>query len=116
MEEKYTFGDKTYTKQEVIDYGRSHYPRVSRVVTRSVGLGMFGVAYVTCFLGGCAMSLHADAMTAINFSLSVTALIAGIVLLICSRIKPNDEKCFLQGERLLLNAAIREAKLKGQNK
>ena len=110
MEEKYTFGDKEYTKQEVIDYGRSHYPRVSRVVTRSVGLGMFGLAFSTCFLGGCALSLHAETMSVINFSISVTALIAGIVLLIYSRIKPNDEKCFLQGERLLLNAAIREAK------
>ena len=69
MEEKYTFGDKEYTKQEVIDYGRSHYPRVSRVVTRSVGLGMFGLAFSTCFLGGCALSLHAETMSVINFSI-----------------------------------------------
>ena len=40
MEEKYTIGEKEYTKEELLAFGKQHYPKFY-MIKRGVGIGVF---------------------------------------------------------------------------
>ena len=108
MEQQYTFGDKTYTKRQVIEYGRSHYPKFYWI-KRGIGLGLLGLSLLLFMIFGILFGYVYDhnIELPITFNLvfySVFALlcfIAGIVLIILSCNKPSDEDCFIHGKKWL---------------
>ena len=42
MEDKYTIGEKEYTREELLTFGKQHYPKFY-MIKRGVGLGIFGI-------------------------------------------------------------------------
>ena len=46
-QQTYTFGDKEYTRSQLIAFGKAHYPKFY-LITRYVGLGVFGLFGIIC--------------------------------------------------------------------
>ena len=108
MEQQYIFGDKTYTKRQVIEYGRSHYPKFYWI-KRGIGLGLLGLSLILFMILGILFGFaHENKIELpITFNLvfysvlAVFCFIAGIVLIILSCNKPSDEDCFIHGKKCL---------------
>ena len=121
MASTYQYGDKEYTRQQVIDYGRAHYPKlywikrgigiaslVSSVlfiiiifVIGEITLREIGREYANVFYGD-------GRMVAYYVAISIDAFI-GIGLIISSFAKPTDEQCFMHGEKCLKQIAQERA-------
>lgn len=113
----YTFGDKEYTKQQVIDYGRAHYPKFYWIKR---GLGIGGIASSTLVfliifvmgtflekeVGAENMNLYyGDPRMVIYIVAAIIDVIIGVTLIISSFVKPDDEKCFIHGQKCLAKIA-----------
>lgn len=117
MANTYQYGDKEYTRQQVIDYGRSHYPKLYWI-ERGIGIAALSssvLLLILIFVLG-EMTLneigreyanlyYGDArMIAYFIGITLDALI-GIILIISSFAKPTDEQCFIHGEKCLKQIA-----------
>ena len=113
----YTFGDKEYTKQQVIDYGRAHYPKFYWIKR---GLGIGGIAssalvFLIIFVMGALLEkevgaenmnlYYGDPRMVIYIVAAIIDVIIGVALIISSFVKPNDEKCFIHGQKCLAKIA-----------
>ena len=117
MANTYQYGDKEYTRQQVIDYGREHYPKLYWI-KRGIGIAslasaalllilIFVIGEVTIREVGreYANLYYGDArMIAYYIGITLDALI-GIGLIISSFAKPTDEQCFIHGEKCLRQIA-----------
>ena len=117
MPNTYQYGDKEYTRQQVIDYGRTHYPKLYWI-KRGIGIAslasaalllilIFVIGEVTIREVGreYANLYYGDArMIAYYIGITLDALI-GIGLIISSFAKPTDEQCFIHGEKCLRQIA-----------
>jgi hypothetical protein len=117
MANTYQYGDKEYTRQQVIDYGREHYPKFYWI-KRGIGIAslasaalllilIFVIGEVTIREVGreYANLYYGDArMIAYYIGITLDALI-GIGLIISSFAKPTDEQCFIHGEKCLKQIA-----------
>ena len=117
MPNTYQYGDKEYTRQQVIDYGRAHYPKLYWI-KRGIGIAslasaalllilIFVIGEVTIREVGreYANLSYGDArMIAYYIGITLDALI-GIGLIISSFAKPTDEQCFIHGEKCLRQIA-----------
>ena len=117
MASTYQFGDKEYTKQQVIDYGREHYPKLYWI-KRGIGIGAIASAilvvlvvfFVGAFLekevGNENMYLYyQDPRMVAYYISSVLLAIVGVGLIVASFAKPTDEQCFIHGEKCLRQIA-----------
>ncbi len=117
MASTYQFGDKEYTRQQVIDYGRAHYPKLYWI-KRGIGIASLASAallLIIIFVIGemtinevgreYANLYYGDArMIAYFIGITLDAII-GIGLIISSFAKPTDEQCFMHGEKCLRQIA-----------
>jgi hypothetical protein len=117
MANTYQYGDKEYTRQQVIDYGRTHYPKLYWI-KRGIGIAslasaalllilIFVIGEVTINEVGreYANLYYGDTrMIAYYIGITLDALI-GIGLIISSFAKPTDEQCFIHGEKCLRQIA-----------
>ena len=117
MASTYQYGDKEYTRQQVIDYGRAHYPKLYWI-KRGIGIASLASAallLILIFVIGeitirevgreYANLYYGDArMIAYYIGITLDALI-GIGLIISSFAKPTDEQCFIHGEKCLKQIA-----------
>lgn len=117
MANTYQYGDKEYTRQQVIDYGREHYPKFFWI-KRGIGIAflassvlfliiIFAVGEATIREVGreCANLYYGDArMIAYYIGITLDALI-GVIFIISSFAKPTDEQCFIYGEKCLKQIA-----------
>lgn len=117
MANTYQYGDKEYTRQQVIDYGRAHYPKLYWI-KRGIGIAslasaalllilIFVIGEMTINEAGreYANLYYGDARIIAYFiAISIDALI-GIGLIISSFAKPTDEQCFIHGEKCLRQIA-----------
>ena len=117
MASTYQFGDKEYTRQQVIDYGREHYPKLYWI-KRGIGIGAIASAtlvvlvvfFVGTFLqkevGSENMYLYyQDPRMVVYYISSVLLAIVGVGLIVASFAKPTDEQCFIHGEKCLRQIA-----------
>ena len=117
MASTYQFGDKEYTRQQVIDYGREHYPKLYWI-PRGIGISalaaslliviiiIMGASLVAREVGEEYLDMYfSDPRMVAEIVTTVLLVIAGIVTLAVSFVKPNDEKCFIHGEKLLRQVA-----------
>ena len=117
MASTYQFGDKEYTRQQVIDYGREHYPKLYWI-KRGIGIGAIASAtlvvlvvfFVGAFLekeiGSEHMYLYyQDPRMVVYYISSVVLAIVGVGLIVASFAKPTDEQCFIHGEKCLRQIA-----------
>ncbi len=117
MANTYQYGDREYTRQQVIDYGREHYPKLYWI-KRGIGIAALSssvLLLILIFVLG-EMTLneigreyanlyYGDArMVAYFVGIALDALI-GIGLIISSFAKPTDEQCFIHGEKCLKQIA-----------
>jgi len=117
MASTYQYGDKEYTRQQVIDYGRSHYPKYYWI-KRGIGIASLASAallLILIFVLGeitirevgreYANLYYGDArMVAYFVGIAIDAII-GFILILFSFAKPTDEQCFIHGEKCLKQIA-----------
>ena len=117
MANTYQYGDKEYTRQQVIDYGRAHYPKLYWI-PRGIGISalaaslliavimLIGAGLIVREVGEEYLDMYfSDPRMVVEIATSVILAIAGIIAIIASFVKPNDEKCFIHGEKLLKQIA-----------
>ena len=117
MANTYQYGDKEYTRQQVIDYGRENYPKLYWI-KRGIGIGAIASAalipIVVFAMGGVLEKeigsenmylYYQDPRMIIYIVASVITAVIGIGLIISSFAKPTDEKCFIHGEKCLKQIA-----------
>lgn len=117
MANTYQYGDKEYTRQQVIDYGREHYPKLYWI-PRGIGISALAASLllVVIMLMGAGLIVRevgeeyldayfSDPRMVVEIATTVILAIAGIIAIIASFVKPNDEKCFIHGEKLLKQIA-----------
>ena len=117
MASTYQFGDKEYTKQQVIDYGRAHYPKLYWI-KRGIGIGAIASAtlvVLVVFLVGAFLEkevgsenmylYYQDPRMVAYYISSVLLAIVGVGLIVASFAKPTDEQCFIHGEKCLRQIA-----------
>ena len=117
MASSYQFGDKEYTRQQVIDYGREHYPKLYWI-KRGIGIGAIASAVLLVLIvfimgallqkeiGNEYMYLYYQDPRMIAYMVcSVLVAIVGIGLIVASFAKPTDEQCFIHGEKCLKQIA-----------
>ena len=113
----YTFGDKEYTKQQVIDYGRAHYPKFYWI-KRGLGIGGIvssALVFLIIFVMGALLEkevgaenmdlYYGDPRMVIYIVAAIIDAIIGVALIISSFVKPDDEKCFIHGQKCLAKIA-----------
>ena len=107
--ETYKFGDKEYTKEEVVEYGREHYPNFYwlKIMIGSVLLltafGLLGKSILLSIEGG--QKLNHEAI-ALYLAFGLIALGCGIGCVIASRTKLTEYQCFVHGKKCLAKKAI----------
>ena len=103
MEDKYTIGEKEYSREELLAFGKAHYPKFYWIY-RGLGLGLvfFGISYAATYLlvaillkqyGGdenIYLTMQSIAYFAAVIPAALTALV-GIVLFCVSFKKKPDE-------------------------
>ena len=117
MASSYRYGDKEYTRQQVIDYGREHYPKLYWI-KRGIGIGAIASAVLLILIvfimgvllqkeiGDEYMHLYYQDPSMIAYMISSVLLaIVGIGLIVASFAKPTDEQCFIHGEKCLRQIA-----------
>ncbi len=117
MASTYRYGDKEYTRQQVIDYGRENYPKLYWI-KRGIGIGAIASAAlipIMVFAFGAVIEkqvgreytqyLYQDPRMIIYIAASVITAVIGIGLIISSFAKPTDEQCFIHGEKCLRQIA-----------
>ena len=117
MANTYQYGDKEYTRQQVIDYGRENYPKLYWI-KRGIGIGAIASAAlipIVVFAFGAVIEkqvgheytqfLYQDPRMIIYIAASVITAVIGIGLIISSFAKPTDEQCFIHGEKCLKQIA-----------
>jgi len=105
--EKYTIGDKEYTRQELLEFGRAHYPKFYWI-KRGIGIGLmatcslpsiylvyWGIYYYRLYVeNDWAWSYH---LLSLFFFTTAATLIAcaivGIVLFALSFVPVAEDKC-----------------------
>lgn len=125
MANTYQYGDKEYTRQQVIDYGRAHYPKLYWI-PRGIGISALAASLllVVIMLMGAGLIVRevgeeyldtyfSDPRMVAEIATAVILVIAGIIAIIASFVKPNDEKCFIHGEKLLKQIARDRAYFRG---
>ena len=128
MANTYQYGDKEYTRQQVIDYGRSHYPKLYWI-PRGIGIAaiatslllvaiiLIGAEAVVREVGSEYLSYYYnDSRMVMSIVTTVVFAIAGIVAFSISFVKPNDEKCFIHGEKCLRQIAYDRAAFRNSHK
>ena len=117
MASTYQYGDKEYTRQQVIDYGRENYPKLYWI-KRGIGIGAIASAAlipIMVFAFSAVIEkqvgreytqfLYQDPRMIIYIASSVITAVIGIGLIISSFAKPTDEQCFIHGEKCLKQIA-----------
>ncbi len=117
MANTYQYGDKEYTRQQVIDYGRENYPKLYWI-KRGIGIGAIASAalipIVVFAIGGVLEKeigsenmylYYQDPRMIIYIVASIITAVIGIGLIISSFAKPTDEQCFIHGEKCLKQIA-----------
>ena len=117
MANTYQFGDKEYTRQQVIDYGRAHYPKLYWI-PRGIGISAVACAVLLFVLIGVGALLFfrdfgkqgldtywADVRIIIYSASAFVSLLVGLALFATSYAKPSDDKCFVHGEKCLRKIA-----------
>ena len=117
MASTYQFGDKEYTRQQIIDYGREHYPKLYWI-KRGIGIGAIASAtlvVLVVFLVGAFLQkeigsenmylYYQDPRMVVYYISSVLLAIVGVGLIVASFAKPTDEQCFIHGEKCLRQIA-----------
>ena len=117
MPNTYEYGDKEYTRKQVIDYGRAHYPKLYWIKR---GIGIAGLAsavliIILVFAVGEIMlnevgreyanMFYGEPRMVITFVGAALDAIVGVILIISSFAKPTDEQCFIHGEKCLKQIA-----------
>ena len=128
MAQTYTFGDKEYTRQQVIDCGREHYPKLFWI-KRGIGIGAIAsslLVFIIVGLGAGFMNkefgqdgvdyLFADPRIVIYIAFSAILILVGVVLIIASFAKPSEEQCFIHGQKWLEQVARDRAYFYGNKK
>ena len=118
MANTYQYGDKEYTRQQVIDYGRSHYPKLYWI-PRGIGISAVAAAVLLFVLIGVGALLFfrdfgkqgldtywADVRIIIYSASAFVSLLVGLALFATSYAKPSDDKCFVHGEKCLRKIAM----------
>ncbi len=117
MASTYQYGDREYTRQQVSDYGRAHYPKFYWI-KRGIGIASLASAallLILIFVIG-EMTINEVGREYANLYYGDTRMIAyfigitldaliGIGLIISSFAKPTDEQCFIHGEKCLKQIA-----------
>lgn len=117
MASTYQYGDKEYTRQQVIDYGRENYPKLYWI-KRGIGIGAIASATlipIVVFAMGAVLEkeigsenmylYYQDPRMIIYIAASIITAVIGIGLIISSFAKPTDEQCFIHGEKCLKQIA-----------
>ena len=117
MPNTYQYGDKEYTRQQVIDYGRAHYPKLYWI-KRGIGIAslassvlllifIFAISEMTINEIGRehANLIYGDPKMVAYFVAIGLDMLIGIVLFVSSFAKPTDEQCFIHGEKCLRQIA-----------
>ena len=117
MASTYQYGDKEYTRQQVIDYGRAHYPKLYWI-PRGIGISALAASLllVVIMLMGAGLIVReageeyldmyfSDPRMVVEIVTTVILAIAGIIAIIASFVKPTDEQCFIHGEKCLKQIA-----------
>ena len=88
-EQEYKFGDKTFTREELLAFGKSHYPKFYWIF-RGTGLGLISIGL---FIGLFAIpfATAGEPWFWICFCIAAPFFVPGIVLLIVSFKKQPDE-------------------------
>lgn len=128
MANTYQYGDKEYTRQQVIDYGRAHYPKLYWI-PRGIGISAIASAVLLFVLIGVGALLFfrdygkqgldaywSDVRIVAYFVSAFVLLLIGLVLFATSYAKPNDDKCFIHGEKCLRQIAYDRAAFRNSHK
>ena len=117
MEEKiYTIGDKEYTRQELLEFGKAHYPKFYWI-KRGIGLACLFSASILGLTAGILYnntSGYPDvdsisrSYAAYMFVLTIIFVIAGIVLIIMSFIPQPEENYIIHAQKYYQRLADRE--------
>ena len=121
MASTYQYGDKEYTRQQVIEYGRSHYPKLYWI-KRGIGIGAIASAilvFIIIIIFGeitlkeigreYASLYYGDARMIIYIVGASLDALLGVFLIISSFSRPTDEQCFIHGEKCLRQIALDRA-------
>ena len=113
MPSAYKYGDKEYTRQQVIEYGRNHYPKLYWI-KRGIGIGAIASALLVVILiaalgamigkeagNNVADAFYKDPRMLVYIVSALILIIVGLGLIISSCTRPTDEQCFIHGEKLL---------------
>ena len=117
MANTYQYGDKEYTRQQVIDYGRAHYPKLYWI-KRGIGIASLASAALLLILifvvgemtineaGREYANLYYDDARMVAYFVGIAIdTIIGFILILSSFAKPTDEQCFIHGEKCLRQIA-----------
>ena len=114
-----TIGDKEYTRQQLLDYGRAHYPR-TYWIKRGIGIGLMasgflvflisliGIASINALAKEYNTDLSGDPSMVkmyVYLCASLVDAIIGIVLFCMSFAKKSDEEYITHAERILTKQA-----------
>lgn len=113
----YIIGDKQYTRDELLFFGRQHYPKFYWI-KRGIGIGALAsaaFALILIFVIG-EITLNEIGREYANLFYGAPRMVAayvgigldaatGVVLIASSFTKPTDEQCFIHGEKCLRQIA-----------
>ena len=106
-EKEYTFGDKSYSRDELLEFGKRHYPKFYWIF-RGTGIGLFFIGF---FIALFAIPFIAagEPYFWIYFVVAAPFLIPGIVLFIISFKKQPEEAYIKHATDYLSKQAARKA-------
>ena len=89
-ENEYKFGDKVYTREELLAFGKSHYPKFYWIF-RGVGLGLLATALFTA-LFAIPFLVAGEPYFWVYFIIAAPFFVPGVVLFIISfKEKPDED-------------------------
>ena len=109
-QQTYTIGDKEYTRQELLEFGKRHYPKFYWI-PRGIGLMFFAVAAMFIAWATIGVLFGAHERAYILLAIAGGCCIPGIVFVVISRIPKPDEDYIKHAIDYYTRVAVREQRI-----